>query len=252
MLVLGGCLIAAWLYGRGLRAVWARAGAERVVNRWQAMAFAAGVLTIGIALESPLDTWATALFSVHMVQHLLLMLVAAPLVVLGMPLAVLVWGLPSEWRPQARPLGKLAHVLGTAPLAFGLHSLALWAWHVPLLYDEAIAFPPVHLVEHLSFALTALLFWWTLLGSGRPAGGAAVLYVFAMALQSTLLGALLTFSHQPWYTSHLNTTSAWGLAPMDDQQLAGLIMWIPGGSVYLISALALFAHWLRAERTLPA
>jgi putative membrane protein len=247
--VLVACLVAAWLYGRGLRALWAHAGHERAVRRWQAVCFALGVLTVGLALESPLDTWAAMWFSAHMVQHLLLMLVGAPLIVLSAPLVPFAWGLPNEWRGMVRPLAKLAHVLSSAPLAFALHSLALWLWHVPLLYDAAVAFPPLHVLEHLSFVLTGLVFWWALLGAGKSRYGAGVLFVFGMALESTLLGALLTFSREAWYTAHLNSVSPWGLSPQEDQQLAGLIMWIPGGSIYLVCALALFASWLSAERT---
>ena len=127
-------------------------------------------------------------------------------------------------------------------MAFVVHSLALWLWHIPSLYDAALAVDWIHVLEHLSFVGTAVLFWWATLHSGRVGYGVAVLFVFALALESTILGALLTFSRGPWYASHLTTAVGWGLSPLEDQQLAGLIMWIPGGLVYLVSALALFSR----------
>jgi len=183
-----------------------------------------------------------------MTQHVLLILVVAPLVVLGAPLPAFAWAIPSRSRHRLialRPLRRLA----TMPTAFVLHSLALWIWHVPLLYDAAIQQPAVHVLEHLCFVLSAVCFWWAVLGSSYLTG---VLYVFAMALESTLLGALLTFADQPWYAAHLTTTGPYGLTPHEDQQVAGLIMWLPGGAIYLGSALALFAAWLKHSAPEPA
>jgi putative membrane protein len=250
--VLAGVLVAGWLYGRGLRAGWARAGRGRSGRAGRAACFAGGLLAVLVALESPLDGWSDALFAAHMVQHLLLLAVAGPLLALGRPLLPFLWAVPE---PSRRGLGawwkaagvprRAWHALSRPLAAFGLHSLALWAWHVPPLYEAALATRGLHLAEHLGFLGTALLFWWTLTHAGRAGYGAGVLYVFGMALQSTVLGALLAVARSPWYTSHLATTAAWGLSPLEDQQLAGLIMWVPGGAIYLVAALALFAAWLR-------
>jgi putative membrane protein len=240
VLVLIGVGLAAVAYARGVRELWRRAGPGRSVSRAQAGLFYLGLLTIVLALASPLDWIAHQLFAAHMVQHLLLMLVAAPLLVLGAPLLPLLFALPAPARSRSRALARL----GRTPLAiaFVLHSLALWLWHIPSLYDAALAVDWLHVLEHVSFVGTAVLFWWATLRSGRVGYGVAVLFVFALALESTILGALLTFSRGPWYASHLTTTLAWGLSPLEDQQLAGLIMWIPGGLVYLVSALALFSR----------
>ena len=240
-----GIALAAWLYARGVRRLWRRAGRGHVVQPWQAACFAGGLVSLLVALESPLDALSEALFAAHMVQHLLLIVLAAPLLVLGAPLAPLLWALPAASR---RPVGAWWHQaswLARPALAFGLHSLALWAWHLPALYEAALASRGVHVLEHLSFVLTAALFWWSLLHRGQAGYGVGVLYVFGLAIESTLLGALLTFSHNVWYTSHLGTTAAWGLSPLEDQQLAGLIMWVPGGVIYLVAALSLFGLWLR-------
>jgi putative membrane protein len=245
VLVLIASVFAAAAYSRGLRALWRRAGHGRSVSRWQAALFYLGLPTIVVALESPLDPMAHQLFAAHMVQHLLLMLVAAPLLVLGVPLLSLIWAAPDPSRPR---LGKL-FLLRRAPIgvAFALHSVALWLWHIPQLYDVALSEDWVHGLEHVSFLGSAGLFWWVLLHGGRTGAGVGVLFVFGLALESTILGALLTFAGGPWYTAHLTSTATWGLSAVEDQQLAGLIMWIPGGLVYLASALALFRRFFAWE-----
>jgi putative membrane protein len=238
-----GVLVVGALYVRGVLTLWQRAGRAHGVRRWQTVCFGAGLLAIVVALESPLDTLSQELFAIHMAQHLLLILVAGPLLVLGAPVAPLLWALPEASR---RTVGSWfrpsAALLTRPPVAFGAHSLALWLWHLPILYEAAIANRGVHVVEHLSFLISAVVFWWATVHSTRAIG---VLYVFGLALQSTLLGALLAFSPTPWYTAHLVSAPNWGLTPGQDQQLAGLIMWVPGSSVYLAAALGLLAAWLR-------
>jgi putative membrane protein len=244
-----GVLLVGALYGRGVFTLWSRAGPDHGVRRWQAACFSGGLLAIVVALESPLDKLSEALFAIHMVQHLLLILVAGPLLVLGEPLAPLLWALPAASRRSLGAAWRSLAFLGRPVVAFGAHSLALWLWHVPGLYEAALRNRGVHVLEHVSFLATAVLFWWAAVHSARLAHGLGVVYVFGLALQSTLLGALLTFSPTPWYTAHLSSTAVWGLAPQEDQQVAGLIMWVPGGSVYLAAALGLLATWLRQSTT---
>jgi cytochrome c oxidase assembly factor CtaG len=136
----------------------------------------------------------------------------------------------------------------TNPLAAWLiHAVALWVWHIPVLFEAVLEREWVHTLQHLSFFLSALLFWWALIhGRERALGyGAAVLFLFTTALHSGLLGALITFAPNVWYPGYLKTTQTWGLTPLEDQQLGGLIMWIPAGLVYVVAGLALFAGWLR-------
>jgi cytochrome c oxidase assembly factor CtaG len=181
------------------------------------------------------------LFAAHMVQHLLLILVAGPLVVLGAPLAPVLWALPRQSRrPIGRAMRRLSFV-SRPGVAFAVHSVALWVWHVPGLYEAALRSRGVHVLEHLSFLLTAILFWWAI----RHASGASLLYLLGLAVESMLLGALLTFGDRPWYSTYALTTTRWGITPLADQQIAGLIMWVPGGVVYLGSGLAMLAAWLR-------
>lgn len=237
-----GLALGAWCYARGVRALWRRAGTGRGVPGWRAASFAGGLAAVAVALLSPVDRVASALFSVHMVQHLLLVLVAAPLIVLGEPLAVTMWALPVRarravaraWR-RAPMASALWLALRHPATAWSLHVVALWLWHAPRLYDAALGDNGVHELEHASFFLTALLFWMAPFDRHRHrlGLGAASLYLFAAGLQGTILGALMTLARHPLYQAHLETTARWGLTPLEDQQLAGLIMWIPAGLVYL-------------------
>ena len=137
---------------------------------------------------------------------------------------------------------------GHPGITWGLHALALWVWHLPLLYESALRSEVVHAAEHVSFAGTAVLYWWVVAECGAPRRmdrAVGVLYVFTIAMQGGILGALMTFSAAPWYPAYAASATAWGLTPLEDQQLAGLIMWVPSGLVYLAAALVLLVGWLR-------
>jgi putative membrane protein len=254
--VLLGMVLSGGLYAASLRALWERAGVGHGVSVRQAAAFAAGWLSLAAALISPLDALSGVLFSAHMLQHVLLILVAAPLLVLGAPPAALAWSVPRVWRRKffglgrsLAPLQAAGHLLALPLVAWGLHVLALWAWHAPGLYEAALSDERLHALEHLSFLGTALLFWWGLLQpmGGREIGlGLRLLSIFTMALQSGFLSALLTFSPQSWYPAQSSGAAAWGLTPLDDQQFAGVLMWVPAGMVYLVTALWLLGSRLHA------
>jgi putative membrane protein len=246
-----------WLYVHGVRVLWRRAGVGHGVRRWEAAAFAAGWVTLALALVSPLHALGSVLFSAHMVQHELLMALAAPLLVLGRPLIPAVWALPRSWRGRAGRAvntgpARAAWLAVSAPFAaWLLHAVALWLWHVPIWYQATLESELAHSLQHASFLVTALLFWWALLrGRGsRMRHGASVLYLFTTLLHTGALGALLAFSTTLWYPAYGATTGPWGLTPLEDQQLAGLIMWIPASLSYLVAALWLVTEWLReAER----
>jgi putative membrane protein len=245
------------LYAAGLARLWRRAGVGQGIRRWEALCFAAGWLALIVALLSPVDALGGILFSAHMVQHELLILVAAPLMVLGRPLAPFLWALPPAGRDVAAewtrsPAFAAAWRRLTAPFAvFLIHGLALWIWHLPSLYQATLDDELIHALQHLSFFLSSALFWWSLIHGrfGRLGYGAAVVYVFLTSLHSGVLGALLTFAPRLWYPIYEARTSRWGLSPLEDQQLAGLIMWIPAGVVFIVLGLGLFAAWLgEAER----
>jgi putative membrane protein len=193
-----------------------------------------------------------ALFSAHMAQHELLMVAAAPLLVVARPLAALLWGLPFGWR---RSLGQSSKAKAfqagwrflTHPMtAWWIHAAALWLWHIPRLFQATLDNDWIHSAQHVSFLGSALLFWWSLLHAhGKARYGASVLYLFTTAVHTSILGALLTFASAVWYPVYMTTTSAWGLTPLEDQQAGGLIMWIPAGIIYVVAGLSLFAVWLR-------
>jgi putative membrane protein len=251
--VLVGLALAGWLYIRGVRRLWRESSAGLGVRKWEAACYAGGWLALFVALVSPLHPMGSVLFSAHMTQHEVLMLIAAPLLVLGRPLIAYLWALPVEWRRKAGRVGKVGWVRAgwhaiTNPLAaWAIHAVTLWVWHAPALFQATLKSELVHTTQHLTFLLSALLFWWALI-HGRHAlmgYGAAVLYMFTTSVHSGVLGALLTFASSAWYPAYSATTESWGLTPLEDQQLGGLIMWVPAGLVYLFAGLALFAGWLR-------
>jgi putative membrane protein len=163
------------------------------------------------------------------------------------------WALPLPVRQRLvsaahqRPV-RNAWVALTAPATVWLlHGFILWVWHLPWLFDAALAHEWFHAVQHLSFYVSAALFWWSLLHGryGRIGYGAAVVYLFATGLHSGVLGALLTLSPGVWYPPYAATRPGAPFTPLEDQQLAGLVMWIPAGLIFLVGGLLFFAGWLR-------
>ena len=252
-LVVVALAVTAVLFAVGFWRLWRETPARRSSRIWEAIGFAGGWLALFVALVSPLHAWGSVLFSAHMTQHEVLMLVAAPLLVLGRPLVVFLWAFPVNWSRRIGNLAKIPAInrswqLLTIPLvAWLVHAVALWIWHVPVLFEAVLHNEWVHTLQHLSFLVSALLFWWALIHGPRGAMGygAAVLYLFTTSIHSGVLGALLTVAGSVWYPSYIGLTTSWGLTPLEDQQLGGLIMWIPAGLVYVIAGLALFAGWLR-------
>ena len=206
-----------------------------------------------MALLSPIHELGEQLFWVHMTQHEILVLLCAPLLVLGRPLQVFVWALPrSIRRKTSRVINSstfgVTWIAVSAPACtWSLHALALWVWHIPALFDLTLTNPAVHALQHISFLGTGLLFWWTALKphGGRMGYGAGALYVFTTAVHTSLLGALLTLAQHPWYGPYAATARLWNLTGLEDQQLGGLIMWVPGGTVLLVVTLAMVAKWMK-------
>jgi putative membrane protein len=244
--------LSAFLYLVGTLRLWRRAGSGRGVSYGQAASFGAGWAFLALALVSPLHWLGEHLFTAHMIEHEILMVVAAPLLVLARPGGAMMWALPASWRG---PVGGIERIPAfaaawrflTDPLvATILHGVALWAWHMPILYNAVLANGFAHWLQHLSFFITALLFWWALLwGRARTRGyGAAVFYLFVTALHTSLLGVLLTVSKSLWYPAQTVFAADFGLTPLEDQQVAGLVMWVPAGVVYAGAALALAGVWI--------
>ncbi|WP_434113068.1 cytochrome c oxidase assembly protein [Methylocaldum sp. GT1TLB] len=248
------CLaLSAGLFVAGLRRLWPKVGTGRRVLIQKALAYAGGWLLIALALISPLDRLSNELFSAHMVQHEILILLAAPLLVLSRPIAFALWAFPRGWRKSLTGYCKTGWVgrfwrRMTVPLAaWTIHGAVIWIWHAPVFFQAALRHEDVHTLQHLSFFVSALVFWWAIIrgGEGARGYGAGVLYVFSTTVHTSLLGALLTFSSQPWYPTYGGSAAA-GLSALEDQQLAGLIMWVPAGAIYLVIALGMFAAWLEA------
>ncbi len=221
------------------------------VKRAQIVSFLVGAFILLFALVSPLDEIGDRyLFSVHMTQHLLLTLVAPPLLLIGAPGWLL--------RPLLRdPVIRRAARFFTLPLvAFALFNIDFIVWHLPPLYEATLHSNVLHIFEHLLFIGTAFLNWWPILSPlpelPRLPAPAQILYLFAQALPATLLGAFIVFAPVPLYPTYAAAPNLFGIDPMSDQQFSGLIMWMPGGMVYLLALSIVFFVWLdrdeRAER----
>ena len=237
-------------YARGAHRAWGAAGRGRLVTGAQVRCFSAALVALAAALLPPLAGRAGQSLVAHMVQHVLLLVVAAPLLAMGGVLPALLWAMPGRararasgpWRRVLRSHGRrwLVWAAGSLVVASGV----MLAWHAPAAYQGALDHEPLHALEHASFLATATTFWWALgVGSTRPRG-AAVPVVFVAALPGSALGAGLTLASRPWYPAYPS---------LADQQLAGVVMWAFAGLAYVLIAAALFGVWLGGvERDTPA
>ena len=240
-------LIVAGAYGVGWWRLRRRGGS---VSGWRVAASAGGLLSLSIALSTPLEHMAHASFAAHMLQHLLLIVGAAPLLLLGDPFALLLWALPAGARAHVgrllrpgAPLRRLWRGLTVMSVAWLAHVAAVWAWHLPVAYDAAVADRVVHDLEHLVFFGTAVLFWWPIV---EPAPrlraprsyGARVVFLVVAALQGSLLGLLIATSPEAWYRAYPSA---------EDQSLGGLVMWALGGAVDMLAVLVLMARYLAGQ-----
>jgi putative membrane protein len=216
-----------------------------------APAFFGGIAVLLFALLSPLHVLGDGyLFSAHMLQHLLLLLVVPPLLLAGIPAAM------AEEILRVPLAGRVERLLGRPAIGWSLAIGTMWLWHLPLLYNTALAMPSIHIVEHLCFLITATIFWWPImapLASHRLETLPALGYLLAAFCASNVLGILLTFTPPGLYPAYLAPRdtlgivalirSGWGMSPAADQQLGGLLMWVPGGLVYLGAIVVVLARW---------
>jgi len=212
-----------------------------------------------IFLISPLDGLDDQLFSAHMAQHMVLMMVAPPLLVFGRPTLAWLWAFPL---PARRLIGQtwtrtglrhFVHEIGAPPVIWILCSAALWFWHLPAPFAWSLASEPVHALEHICFFGTSLAFWSLVLeplAKRRIGYGLTIIFVVTFGLQMGLIGALLTFAGHPLYAAYSLTTEQWGLSPLEDQQLGGLSMWIPASLIHLTTLGVLVAAWMRQDESL--
>jgi cytochrome c oxidase assembly factor CtaG len=217
--------------------------------------FLGGWLVLTLALVSPLHEAGERSFTMHMIEHELIMLVSTLLLAASSAGGVLAWGLPRPLRlalggSWKAPLAAAWRRLTEPITATAVQGVVMWAWHAPILFDRALESPGWHIAQHACFFATSLLFWWAMLHprGGRGGYGVSAACLFVTSLIGGALGALMSLSRSPWYAAYAAMgMSGIGLDPVTDQQLAGLLMWIPGGLVHGLAALFLFYRWLKAS-----
>lgn len=242
------------VYALGFIRLRARSAAGRKTVERDGLKFLLGWLVLAGALVSPLHEAGERSFTMHMIEHELIMLVASLLIALSRPLATMLWAFPAKVRQQLAAASRSSAVarpwrlLGNAFVATALQAAALWLWHMPPLFDRALGHEEWHVAQHLCFVLTSLLFWWAMAQPrlGNQGYGISALCLFVTSLIGGVLGALMALSSSPWYAGYaaMGMTPI-GLDPVEDQQLAGLIMWLPGGMVHLTAALLCLHRWLQ-------
>jgi putative membrane protein len=236
------------LYALGASGLWIRIGLGRGVRFAQALCYGIGWLTLAGALISPLHWLGERLFTAHMIEHEIVMAVSAPLMVAARPSGALLWALPRQLRlmfarfAQAAASRAVWNWLTGAGTATLIHGVAIWAWHAPLLFDAAVSNVGVHRLQHLSFFATAVLFWWSMLW--RSDFGVAAWHLFITMLHMSVLGALMALAPRVLYGEQTAKAADWGLTPLQDQQLAGIVMWVPAGTIYAGAAIVMMALWI--------
>lgn len=250
VVILGTTYIRGWVKLRSLRST--------VVHWWQLALYLLGLTAIFLALISPIDTLASALLSMHMVQHLVLLMIAPLFILLANPLAAFLWGLPKRAR---RRVGRLLirnslfrralWALTLMPASLSLYVTNLWTWHHPVLYQMALRNEWIHDFEHMLFFTTALLFWWPIVNPaphlhGVISYGFRIVYLIAATLQNTVLGMAISFPEKVLYPYYKNVPRLREISPIDDQALGGGIMWV-SGHMYLIPIIFLVYGMLKSE-----
>jgi putative membrane protein len=247
--------LAAVVYAAGVRRM------RRPWPIWRTTLFFFGLATLLVALASPIDSLAAVSFTVHMVQHMILTVVAAPLIMLGAPIRPILRGLPLWIRATVvRPLARApairatVHVLRHSLVAGALYVGGLYAWHLPALYDAALADARVHVLEHAWFFITALLFWSVVIDpepfkGTLPYAGRLPYLLVAGAAQNTILGGILSFTSRTLYAAYANVvdTTGFGFDRLTDQRVGGAIMWVTGDVIFLAAASGAFFLWLAEE-----
>ncbi len=265
LVVLGTLFLAGW---RRLRAQSRNTGRHSLGAAWRPVCYIAGLLVIALALLSPFDTLVQQLFFTHMIQHLLLIMIAPPLLLLPNPMPFLLWGLPARLRlavggminnivHKQSPAGRVLRWLTAPVIVWFLFVTIVIGWHDPSLYNVALRSEWVHDLEHLTMFGAGMLFWWTVTGAGprlhknlsRPA---KIAFILSAIPPNMALGIVLAFSQQPIYAFYSDMPRLWGISALDDQRISGVIMWIPGNMMYFLAALAIIFLILSGEGRKPA
>lgn len=236
------------LYARGLQVLHGRQRRLRASGKWAIAAMVGALAALFPALIWPLDALAEASFAAHMGQHMLLIAVVAPLLVYAEPSVPLLHAAPALRRVLYLPgLRRLLRILLRPRVAFAMHTAVIWGWHAPVIFELGVRNDFVHALGHLAFLGSALLFWAALRQAGRAGGngyGVAALAALGTLMHMGILGGLITFAPRVLYGVYEDNGLSW-LTPLEDQQLAGLIMWVPAALPYVVAGLGFVMAWLR-------
>jgi cytochrome c oxidase assembly factor CtaG len=224
------------------------------VPRRRSLAFGLGMLALAVALLSGIDAYDTTLFSIHMVQHVLLMLIAAPLIALSAPITLLLRVSAPETRKRwILPVlhSRVVRVLAFPVVTWIIFATVMWGSHFSALFDAALEDPLLHVVEHGIYLGAAFLFWWPAVALDpapwRMPHPVRMLYLFLQMPQNTFLAVVILGASAPLYEHYATLVRAWGPTPLADQQLAAGIMWIVGDLVFMVAILGVLVGWMRAE-----
>jgi putative membrane protein len=248
-----GLIAATLVYARGVDVLRRHARHASAFEGWRVAVFVAGQLALAIAILPWLEELAEIRFPAHMVQHEILLVVAPPLLALGRPGVAFLWALPQSWRAASfglvRALAPVWRAATNVVLLFAVHALVTWSAHIPAAFNATLAHPLLHGAQHALMLLTSVLFWSALVEGryGRIGYGAAAAFVFATSLHTGLLGAGITFASTVLYAPYAQAGGAGGFDALHDQQLAGLLMWIPAGVLLTVAGLAFMAAWIGAS-----
>lgn len=234
-------------------------GGQRIVVPWRSASYLCGLAVLWVALMSPIDVLSGQFFFMHMIQHLLLVMVAPPLLLVGNPMPIMMWGLPvalrkevGRWLSREALFRRAVAALTTPGLVWLAFVAALVGWHDPGAYDAALRSDFVHDLEHLTFFGTAVLFWWHVIGAAprihKPMSkGLRIGYTLSVVPPNMITGVVISFTADPLYPYYATVARPWQITVQQDQMLGGTLMWIPGSMMYLVAALILLARFVRAE-----
>ena len=246
-----------WLYLHGWLTL--RQKGHPIANGWRLLSYSAGLLTIAVALLSSIDRLGGLLFWVHMVQHLLLIMVAPPLLFLASPFPVGVWGLPRQGREwvaiilnRRSKLRSFLRRMGSPAIVWLTFVIMLFGWHDPSAYDAALRLEWVHDAEHLTFFIIGMLYWWQMIGaapifSKRLTMPQRLLYAISAVPPNMIVGVSLAFATEPMYKHYLTVPRISGLSALADLHLGGLIMWIPGSMMYILAGIVALGYVLQKD-----
>jgi cytochrome c oxidase assembly factor CtaG len=251
------------LYTIGWLRLRARSTQDRFAAKNRLVAYASGWVLVVTALMSPLDRLGDQLFFVHMIQHMLLTMFAAPLFLLGNPFPMVLWGLPEGWRQRIASLftrdSRFRRILALATrpiVAFALYVIMLVGWHDPVLYSLAQGRSWIHDLEHVSFFGSALLYWWHIIGAGPRLHGrfpilARMAYLLGIIPFNMITGVSIAFAQEPVFPHYLTVPRIWGFTLMQDQMLGGAIMWIQGSEMQIVIAVIVLGLSFRKRKRTP-